>query len=272
MELNENLDDSPRIKPENLSDFACRICFEPQSDDQQLISPCKCNGSMKYIHEECLKIWLISQDKDLSESECDVCKTKFLMKTIVATKCTCKNYWNECLGMFIFPVLLVLMSSILMVILLFLVQGIQNHESSAGEQTYLILLVFACFIIIVIIFVIFVKSIRRGCFSTEMISWTIESQTFEEHLEDTIEHNNHTIHVEDTNIMVIPKISRLNGRNIIRPEILTPRLLPIMRSGELIGYRPRAVTARSMNSSQALNISQGLDLSASFGTKIVPMP
>ena len=56
MECNENFDESPYIKPENPSEFACRICFETESDINPLIYPCKCSGSMKYIHEACLKI------------------------------------------------------------------------------------------------------------------------------------------------------------------------------------------------------------------------
>ena len=275
MELNENFDDSPRLKSENIPEYMCRICFESEEESKPLITPCKCSGSMKYIHEECLKIWLLSQDKDLGTSECDVCKSKFTMKIITATKCTCKNYWAECLGMFIFPVLLVLMASILTVIMLFLVQGIEQHKTSAGEETYLILLILACTVIIIIIFVIFVKSIKRGCFSTELVSWNIESQSHEEELDNTLEHHNPTLQQDEVNIMVVPKLSKLNGKNIVRPLIMTPRLLPIMRSGELVGYRPRALTNRSVNSSQVLNLSQSITpghLSQITNWKVAPLP
>lgn len=273
--MEPNLDDSPRLKPGQNTETVCRICFEAESDAHKLISPCKCSGSMRYIHEECLKIWLLSQDKDLSASECDICKAKFIMKIIVATQCTCKNYWNECLGMFIFPILLILMSSILMVILLFLIQGIQSKKSSAGEQTYLILLVIACTIIIVIILVIFIKAIKRGCCSSEMVSWRIESVPHEDVLEETLEQNanNVTQQPEDVQVMVMPRFSRLNGRNIIRPDIQSPRLVPILRSGEVIGYRSRPITSRSLGASQTLNRSIGtpkVDVSANLECRVVP--
>ena len=74
--------------------------------------------------------------------------------------------------------------------------------------------------------------------------------------------------------MVIPKFSKVNGINIIRPEIVTPRLVPILRSGELIGYRSKPPTTRSLNSSQGLNRSntfQRDNLSDSIGRKIVPI-
>jgi predicted Zn-ribbon and HTH transcriptional regulator len=43
----------------------CRICLGEEEDDEveenPLISPCKCNGTMQYIHLECLKKWLDSK-------------------------------------------------------------------------------------------------------------------------------------------------------------------------------------------------------------------
>jgi hypothetical protein len=271
------IDDSPPLKPASTTEFFCRICFDAESDGHSLISPCKCNGSMRYIHEECLKIWLLSRDKDLSTSECDICKEKFKMSILLATKCTCKNYWSECLGMFIFPILLVLMASILMVILLFLVDGIESGHSSAGEQTYLILLVIACTVIIVIILIIFIKSIKKGCCSAEMVSWHIESVPQAEALEDTIEQgiSSQTQNVEEVQVMVMPKVHRINGMNLIRPEILTPRLVPIMRGDELVGYRSKPCTARSLAASQSFSFQKipqiAVDRSENFHSKVQPM-
>ena len=70
--------------------------------------------------------------------------------------------------------------------------------------------------------------------------------------------------------MVIPKFSRLNGRNIVRPEIASPRLIPIIRGGELIGYHSKPATTRSLNCSQLLNAGNTfprVDLSASLEKK-----
>ena len=36
----------------------CRICFESDgSDNGQLIVPCKCDGTSRYIHRKCLDKW-----------------------------------------------------------------------------------------------------------------------------------------------------------------------------------------------------------------------
>ena len=37
----------------------CRICLsDDYEQDNPMISPCKCKGTMKFIHLECLKEWL----------------------------------------------------------------------------------------------------------------------------------------------------------------------------------------------------------------------
>lgn len=66
----------------------CRIClsedFEPSNP---LFSPCKCSGTMKYIHLNCLQEWLNSRkvikDNPFSKTyywknlECELCKTTY---------------------------------------------------------------------------------------------------------------------------------------------------------------------------------------------------
>ena len=72
----------------------CRICYgDDSTEENPLIYPCICKGSMKYIHYDCLKNWLnakieedISVDSDNNEIEvisynrkdisCELCKEK----------------------------------------------------------------------------------------------------------------------------------------------------------------------------------------------------
>ena len=50
-----------RIYRMNSMTKECRICFESDgSDNGQLIVPCKCDGTSRYIHRKCLDIPLIS--------------------------------------------------------------------------------------------------------------------------------------------------------------------------------------------------------------------
>lgn len=36
---------------------ACRFCFEGAEPNNPLLTPCKCTGSLKYIHAQCIKKW-----------------------------------------------------------------------------------------------------------------------------------------------------------------------------------------------------------------------
>ncbi|CDO76301.1 hypothetical protein BN946_scf184917.g17 [Trametes cinnabarina] len=48
----------------------CRICSAPAEPGQPLFHPCKCSGTIRYIHQECLTEWLAHSKK----KTCDVCK------------------------------------------------------------------------------------------------------------------------------------------------------------------------------------------------------
>jgi len=78
--------DSNIVNDEEESISRCRYCFDKDGD---LISPCECKGSNKYVHLECLKKWqystLLSQSThpkyqtDIDE-KCNVCLSKFTIK------------------------------------------------------------------------------------------------------------------------------------------------------------------------------------------------
>ncbi|NWW04862.1 MARH7 ligase, partial [Oreocharis arfaki] len=59
----------------------CRICqMSSSSSDNLLIEPCKCTGSLQYVHQECMKKWLQSKINSGSSLEavttCELCKEK----------------------------------------------------------------------------------------------------------------------------------------------------------------------------------------------------
>lgn len=52
----------------------CRICHSLCNDEESYCHPCKCKGSLKYIHVTCLKDWLtICKNK-----KCDICHYPFI--------------------------------------------------------------------------------------------------------------------------------------------------------------------------------------------------
>ena len=68
----------------------CRICYSEEESplDNPLVQPCKCSGSLKYIHLNCLKHWIMTRSCLkveegefcsvflFKEVECEICKEK----------------------------------------------------------------------------------------------------------------------------------------------------------------------------------------------------
>lgn len=50
----------------------CRICFE-EEEASALLSPCSCAGSSRYVHTECILLWVQTSRRD----RCEVCKVPF---------------------------------------------------------------------------------------------------------------------------------------------------------------------------------------------------
>ncbi|KAH9924822.1 hypothetical protein B0H21DRAFT_764612 [Amylocystis lapponica] len=59
----------------------CRICSAPAEPDQPLFYPCKCSGTIRYIHQDCLTTWLAHSKK----KTCDVCKHPYSFTKVYAT-------------------------------------------------------------------------------------------------------------------------------------------------------------------------------------------
>lgn len=99
----------------------CRICFDGERNEEPLISPCKCSGSVKFIHESCLNSWLLSQGGNLKK-QCEICKYFFnyhpLKKTVWDPKdCIARNPQQVC-----YCCILLLVMAILFVLLYVVVQ------------------------------------------------------------------------------------------------------------------------------------------------------
>ena len=95
-EKNEKKSEEKQKQPKNKNkNRICRICYQEEDDDllNPLIRPCKCSGSMKYIHLKCLLHWLKSRTSNNSimnnsnenfnayyinqKTECELCKQLF---------------------------------------------------------------------------------------------------------------------------------------------------------------------------------------------------
>lgn len=58
----------------------CRICRGEATPDEPLFYPCKCSGSIKFVHQDCLMEWLSHSQK----KHCELCKTPFRFTKLYA--------------------------------------------------------------------------------------------------------------------------------------------------------------------------------------------
>jgi hypothetical protein len=63
---------------------SCRYCF-CSDDDSDLVAPCRCKGSTKYVHKKCLKEWFEKSNNRIVvpaafnqyNFSCEICHTKY---------------------------------------------------------------------------------------------------------------------------------------------------------------------------------------------------
>lgn len=67
-------DSNTKGKEKSMDDVdTCRICRGESSKEEPLFYPCKCSGSIKFVHQSCLMEWLSHSQK----KHCELCKTPF---------------------------------------------------------------------------------------------------------------------------------------------------------------------------------------------------
>mmetsp|Transcript_15244 Transcript_15244/g.46019 ORF Transcript_15244/g.46019 Transcript_15244/m.46019 type:complete len:270 (-) Transcript_15244:1534-2343(-) len=68
-----------RVEPDGSPD-TCRICFGEDDADNPLICPCRCNGTVKHVHVECLRAWRVMRSRTQgmwAAQVCEMCKAKY---------------------------------------------------------------------------------------------------------------------------------------------------------------------------------------------------
>jgi hypothetical protein len=77
----EQVEPSAPLLPMQLEEPAiCRLCWGEAEEGDELLSPCSCSGSLKYIHQHCLSDWqrtLRQQGQGRRAHICELCKTPY---------------------------------------------------------------------------------------------------------------------------------------------------------------------------------------------------
>ena len=62
-----------------LDERVCRICFDCETRNNQVINPCRCRGSSKFIHESCLRLWILCKYPEVINPKCEICKYPYII-------------------------------------------------------------------------------------------------------------------------------------------------------------------------------------------------
>ena len=216
-QVHESTEAVQRLKTPD--ELICRICFDGESENKFLIAPCKCTGSMRSVHEECLKKWIVSSEQDIKLAACDICKEKFQMDIQLTRTCSCDIASEECFKIFIFPLAIIIIATILSIVLIYLAEGVRKNSLGTEEKIYFSMVIAACVIIQTTLIWVLVKSILATCCPLKMKDWSIISVKRAAIFEETFEvtHNDELLNKEIENANISPKTATYKGMNVVVP-------------------------------------------------------
>ena len=71
----QGLEEEEEVEQEGAWRPMCRICYE--EDATGLFAPCKCSGSMRFVHKECLRRWRAVNMRERGYTHCPMCQVEY---------------------------------------------------------------------------------------------------------------------------------------------------------------------------------------------------
>jgi hypothetical protein len=71
-------------------------------DDKKLIAPCKCKGTMKYVHRSCLDVWRCQSSRKDSYFKCEQCFNEYVFKGTTYSKFLSNGFVVKILSLTVF--------------------------------------------------------------------------------------------------------------------------------------------------------------------------
>lgn len=158
-----------KLNSNSVTSKACRICYEGEDLNNYLIQPCKCEGSMKYIHEECLKKWIDSNKKALS---CEICGSQFYVRFQMEKKFSKFLFSRYCKKI----IKAVLMGLVVLIVFFITIYFIVTNTFKLTSDNYqLFMIIIICFTILTFVGLILCAyyKYKNRWFSVTMKSWKI---------------------------------------------------------------------------------------------------
>ena len=153
----------------------CRICYENEEEcEEKLISPCKCEGSVKFIHQTCIK----KSIESLSKKSCEICSSEYLFrincKKDYSSKVVLKKVRQGLVSLSVWSFVIFL----LCLILYFAISSLGNYKDDSDRNNLLrVLLIVGSVLFIIASSYTF---IRRNYHTIHVTDWQIvDNENFE---------------------------------------------------------------------------------------------
>lgn len=165
----ENDELAKNVKNEESFDVVCRICLDSDKPDD-FISPCSCRGFQKFVHQACLKAWLMRNDSlESNFCMCEICKDSFLFQFEYSTYCSPFSE-NSCRAWIPFVIACIMFSFIAC----FIVQDYIDN-STRGLVMFSVCIIFG-FIGLICSFLT-ITNLKLFCLSRKVSIWRILSKS-----------------------------------------------------------------------------------------------
>ncbi len=153
--------------------IVCKICYEPETEEKPIIKPCQCQGSMKYIHLECLKKWVGDKDIKKEKPRCEICKYIYIIffdyEYCYSEKKTNNMIKSIILVVTVSAIILVLIDVLIMVIVGSMLTLNKKHK----EKIMHILIGISCGILLIIILANF-RNFKENFFDKVLVNWRVK--------------------------------------------------------------------------------------------------
>jgi hypothetical protein len=132
----------------------CRICYDGKCEEKgKLLYPCNCKGSVKYVHETCLKIWIRSIKDFSGQPECELCKYKYRMKYAIEYKFSKPKFYSILKSLIILIIVMVFVWIVISIIAW--IRLSKSKENNTVDLKLLIVILGCICILMIVLLVIF---------------------------------------------------------------------------------------------------------------------
>ncbi|CAD8053603.1 unnamed protein product [Paramecium sonneborni] len=124
-----------QLKNKQTDNPSCRICLEQDSLDK-LISPCNCDGTIKYIHMDCLKTWLLIKLQQIQfQAQCELCNSYLQCQLTFSTKFVFQRLCQMSISQKLFFLIFPMLTLILLILGIYFI--IQSTKPNQDQYSYI---------------------------------------------------------------------------------------------------------------------------------------